>query len=134
MESFVSESFLAAQTEESERLVQRGHHRVCHLDKIITVHTLGTSWYKSEETGVECPPLGVELTLRVEAKAIDFVEDAEGALISGKRKPNQFQSIWRLVHNGKTWSLVEVYDAKGDITHLSEHPPLPPIAEWRRPT
>ncbi len=134
MESFTSDVFLKAQLSLTEELNERGHKRVAHFDKVIAVHTLGASWAEDETQLIKHPPQGVELTLRVESKAIDFVEDQTGTLISGKKKPHQFESIWRLIHNGKTWTLVDVYDSKEDITHLSQFPPLPPIAEWRRPT
>lgn len=134
MESFTSEAFRDTQSAKFQELLNSEQRRVTHLDKIITVHTLGATWSADPSLGIDYPPLGVEMTLRVESKAIDFIENFNGDLISGKKKPNQFQSIWRLAHNGKTWTLIEVYEAKGDLTHLSELPPLPPIAEWRRPS
>ena len=133
MESFTSSEFMTTQAEQSQHTLDKQQQRVAHLDKIIAVHTLGATWEKDEQNEQLHPPLGVKLTLRVEAKAIDFIEDQEGQLISGKKKPEQFQQIWNLVHNGKTWTLNEVYETAGDITHLSEQEPLPVIAEWRRP-
>ena len=133
MHSFCSENFINAQRAISEESSQAQRKRVCHLDKVIAVHTLGAEWSKSESQAITHPPLGVKLTLRVETKAIDFIEDESGTVIIGKAKPNQFQYIWILIHNGKTWTLDEVYRTDQDITHLSQQPPLPPIAEWRRP-
>ena len=108
-----------------------GEQRSVYLDKIIAVHTLGIEWQKQD--GVNHPPLGVLLTLRVEAKAIDFSEDADGQLLRGKKKPEQYQYIWRLKHNGNTWTLCEIYESDREITNLNLVPPLPEIADWRRP-
>lgn len=131
MESFSSERFTNTQQTLAEELTKDKRKRVCHLDKVIAVHTLGAEWSNTDQ--IEHPPLGVKLTLRVESKAIDFIEDESETIIIGKAKPNQFQQIWILIHNGKTWTLDEVYSTDQDITHLSQRPPLPPIAEWRRP-
>ena len=133
MESFTSPSFVETQLNELAQVNQNGRRRIAYFDKVIAVHTLGASWSPSESSNILHPPLGVELTLRVEAKAIDFVEDEQGEIISGKKKPQQFQLIWHLLHNGKTWTLDRVYQTDEEITHLAELPPLPPIAEWRRP-
>lgn len=141
MEGFCSTRFIQQQISSVESLAELKQKRVCYLDKIIAVHTLGAEWSPSVSNSEaekqakpsQHPPLGVELTLRVEAKAIDFNENEQGERLSGQAKPNQFQQIWRLIHNGKTWTLDEVYTTDQDITHLAERPPLPPIAEWRRP-
>ena len=133
MQSFSTPNFINKQQEASKDILQTQRKRVCHLDKIIAVHTLGAEWSKSEDQEILHPPLGVKLTLRVESKAIDFIEDESSTIIIGKAKPSQFQYIWILIHNGKTWMIDEVYPTDQDITHLSQCPPLPPIAEWRRP-
>ena len=133
MQSFSTAKFIDKQQEISKSTLQQKRKRICHLDKVIAVHTLGAEWSKSEDHKVFHPPLGVKMTLRVESKAIDFIEDESNTIIIGKAKPSQFQYIWILIHNGKTWMLDEVYSTDQDITHLSQRPPLPPIAEWRRP-
>lgn len=133
MESFTSDKFLDTQKSQFESKTETDQKRTVHLDKVIAVHTLGATWEADEKEGVTHPPLGVQLTLRVETKAIDFVEDLQGQVILGKKKPDQFQQIWHLTHNGKTWTLNEVYETASDITHLADLPPLPEIVEWRRP-
>lgn len=133
MKSFTSERFISTQQAAMLALQDQLHIHHAYFDKVLSVHTLGATWRASEEEGRTAPPLGVELTLRVEVKAIDFVEDQSGNVISGQRKPKQYQQIWELVHNGKTWTLDEVYLTQDELTTLSNQAPLPPLASWRRP-
>ena len=131
MEGFSTDEFIMNQRARFKAVQSRKEKRSIYLDKVIAVHTLGMEWHTRDH--VSHPPLGVSLTLRVETKAIDFYEDLEGTLLRGKKKPAQYQYIWRLTHNGNTWTISEIDIADGDITDLNQHPPLPPIADWRRP-
>lgn len=133
MESFTTADFITDQQTHSGERQSLSHKREAYLDKIIAVHTLELIWSQDEERGVERPPLGVRMTLRVEVKAIDFVEDQNGNLVNGKRKPEQHQQVWKLIHNGKTWMLDQVYPAMTDLTELNDAERLPPIGMWQRP-
>lgn len=129
LQSFSSAEFIKTHHKQVADRRARKEKRSVYLDKVISVHTLGMEWHTRDD--ITHPPAGVSLTLRVETKAIDFSEDVQGHVISGEKKPAQYQYIWRLIHNGNTWTLSEIYLAEGDITNLNEHPPLPPISQWR---
>jgi predicted lipid-binding transport protein (Tim44 family) len=132
LESFSSPEFIETHRAQVAERQARKEKRSVYLDKVISVHTLGMEWHTRDE--ITHPPTGVSLTLRVETKAIDFYEDVQGHVIRGEKKPAEHQYIWQLIHNGNTWTLCEIYLADGDITHLNEHPPLPPISRWRHRT
>ena len=127
MTSFSTPEFIEAHRAQFDDIQARKEKRNVYLDKIIAVHTLGMEWHT--RTGITHPPLGVALTLRVEAKAIDFYEDLTGEVLRGKKKPDQHQYIWQLIHDGNTWVLSDINIADGDVTDLNQFPPLPPISE-----
>ena len=130
MKSFTTEDFQSKERAAVKERAESGRRRVSHLGGVLKVHPLGAELTRDSAR----PPQGVKLTLRVELKVIDFLEDIETGETLGKKKQLQQQWIWTLLHTGKTWSLDDVRLATGDITDLAERTPLPPIGQWRRPT
>jgi hypothetical protein len=125
---FTTPEFREAQTQKSRELVNENQTRTAEFSSVLKVHPLGIYM-----AGDGPAPRDVELMLRLEIKAENYILSDDGALVEGQRGMRQIQYFWILRHDGLKWRLHRVWVAESDANDLASRPLVPPVDEWSRP-